>query len=68
MYFLDIASIAHQLNTHFINVGRDLADKLPYNKELAMQYIKRSFRQSFTFRGISTDEVCDLIMGIRLSK
>ena len=40
------ASIAHQLNTHFINVGHELADKLPITNENVNQYIKRSFRDS----------------------
>ena len=62
------ASIAHQLNTHFINVGRELADKLPVTNENVNQYIKRSFRDSFSFRSILVHEVYDLIMGINLNK
>ena len=63
------ASIAHQLrNTHFINVGRELADKLPMTNENVNQYIKRSFRDSFTFHSIVVHEVYDLIMGINLNK
>lgn len=27
--YTDKASIAHQLNTHFMNVGRELADQIP---------------------------------------
>ena len=62
------ASIAHQLNTHFISVGRELADKLPMTNENVNQYIKRSFRDSFTFRSILVREVYDLTMGISLNK
>ena len=28
-FYTDKASIAHQLNTHYINVGRNLDEKLP---------------------------------------
>ena len=66
--YTEKASIAHQLNTHFINVGRELADKLPMTNENVNQYIKRSFRDSFTFRSILVHEVYDLIMGINLNK
>ena len=66
--YTEKASIAHQLNTHFINVGRELADKLPITNENVNQYIKRSFRDSFTFRSILVHEVYDLIMGINLTK
>ena len=41
--FTETGSIAHQLNTHFINVGRELADKLLITNENVNQYIKRSF-------------------------
>ena len=66
--YTEKASIAHQLNAHFINVGRKLADKLPVTNEYVNQYIKRSFRNSFTFRSILVHEVYDLIMGINLNK
>jgi len=61
-------SIAHQLNSHFINVGREIADKLPTTNENVNQYIKRLFRDSFTFRSILVHEVYDLIMGINFNK
>ena len=61
-------SIAHQLNTYFINVGRELSDKLPTTNENVNQYIKRSFQDRFTFRSILAHEVYDLIMGINLNK
>ena len=66
--YTEKADIAHQLNTHFTNVGHEPAAKLPTNNENANQYIKRSFRDSFTFRGILVHEVHDLIMGINLNK
>lgn len=56
------ANIVHQLNTHFINVGRELADRLPTTNENVNQYIKRSFRDSFTFRSILALKVNDLIL------
>ena len=48
--YTDRASVAHQLNTHFINVGRELADKIPQYRDNADQYIKRPFWDSFSFR------------------
>ena len=66
--YTEKADIAHQLNTHFTNVGRELEVKLPTSNENANQYIKRSFRDSFTFRSILVHEVHDLIMGINLNK
>jgi len=58
--YTEKASIAYQLNTHFINVGRELADKLPTTNENVNQYIKRSFQDSFTFRSVLVHEVYDL--------
>ena len=57
-------------NTHFINVlGGELADKLPVpNENVIYQYIKRSSRDSFTFRSILVHEVYDLIMRITINK
>ena len=60
--------LSYQLNTHFTNVGRELADKLPTTNVNANHYIKRSFRDIFTFRSILVHEVHDLIMGINLNK
>ena len=34
--YTDKASIAHQLNTQFINIGRELADKFPPNNAVMM--------------------------------
>ena len=44
MLHADKANIAHKLNTHFINIGRKLADNLPPNNydDSPNQYIKRS--------------------------
>ena len=66
--FTDKISIAEQLNTHFINVGHELADKLPQTGENPNKYIKRSFVNSFMFRGITPEEVHDVIMNIKLNK
>ena len=48
--YTDKASIAHKLNTHFININRELADKLPSNNDYnnPNHNIKCSFRDSFT--------------------
>ena len=64
----DKASIAHQLNTHFINVGRELAEKLPQTNADPNKYIKGAFQNSFMFRGIYIHEVHDAIMGLKLNK
>ena len=68
--YTDKASIAHQLNSHFINIVCELADKLLPNKDdnRLIQYIKRSFRDSFAFRSILVHEVYDLLMGTNLNK
>jgi len=49
-------------------VGHELADKLPTTNENINQYIKQSFRDSFTFRSILVHEVYNLIMGINLNE
>ena len=51
------------LNTNFINIGCELADKLSRNNDdnSLIQYIKRSFWDSL--RGILVLEVYDLLMG-----
>ena len=68
--YTDKANIAHKLNTHFINIGHELADSLPPNNydDNPNQYIKRSFRDSFAFRSILVHEVYDLLLGINLNK
>ena len=40
----DKASICHQLNTHFINVGRDLAAQLPNYNITPTNFIRRRFQ------------------------
>ena len=65
----DTISIAHQLNTYFINEGCELAEKLSsYNNKSTNQYIKWSFRDRFSFRRILVHKFHDLIMAINLSK
>jgi len=66
--YTDKASIAHQLNNYYINVGRSLADTLPRNFTDPTHYITRSFQSSFMFRGICTHEVHDIIMNINFKK
>lgn len=50
------------LNSHFINIGCELADKLPRNNDdgSPIQYIKLSFWN--TLRSIFVHEVYDLLM------
>lgn len=57
--YTDKASIAH---TYKVNIGFELANKLPPNNDDAspIQYTKRYFRDSFTFRSILVHEVYDL--------
>ena len=66
--YTDKANICHQLNTHYINLGNDLAGKLPPNDGDPAKYINRSFQNSFVFRGIYAHEVKDIIMGLKLNK
>ena len=52
---------------HFINVGRNLAHQLPPILTDPTKFIKRSFTNSFMFRGICTQEVHDLINVLEIS-
>ena len=65
-FYTDKASIAHQLNTHYMNVGRDLDENLPERHTNPKNYINRTFQNSFWFRGIYMHEVYDAIMGLKL--
>ena len=64
--YTDKASVAHQLSTHFINVGQVLADKIPNSNQQPRRYIKRTFRESFRFSAILVNEMCDLLSGLNL--
>ena len=64
----DKASICHQLNTHFINVGHDLAAQLPNYNISPTHFIHRRFQNSFMFRGIYNHEVQDALIGLKLNK
>ena len=68
--YTDKASIAHKLNTHFINICRELADKLPPNNDNLNlnQYIKSSFRDRFLFRSVLVHEVYDSLMKTNRNK
>ena len=61
-------SICDQLNSHFINVGNDLAEKLPKHNIDPSKYINRSMTNSFMFRGICPTEVYDEIMSLKVDK
>ena len=57
----DKASITHQLNTHFINVGQYLVNNIPNSNQ------QRTFCDSFRFRGaILVNEVNGLLSGLNL--
>ena len=49
-----------------MNVGEDLADKLPASDTDPLVYIYRSFLNSFVFRGICKCEVYDKIMNLNV--
>ena len=53
---------------HFINVGPNLAHQLPPPLTDPTKFIKRSFTNSFMFRGICTQEVHDLINVLDVNK
>jgi len=52
----DKASICHQLNTHFINVGHDLAAQLPNYSISPTYFIRRRFQNAFIFRGLKLNK------------
>jgi len=66
--YTDKASITHQLNNSYLNIGRKLADKLPWTDMDPTHYITRLFQKSFMFRGICTQEVHDDITKIYMKK
>ena len=68
--YTDKAKICDKLNEYFVNVGPSLASKLPTDPNLLepSSYIKQNFQQNFMFRAICTEEVSDLIQGLKPSK
>ena len=67
--YVDKQSICDQLNNHFINVGNDLADKLPKHDIDPSVYLDRTMTaNSFMFRGICPTEVYDEIMSLKIDK
>ena len=70
--YTDQQSICHLLNTYFINVGCDLASKLPmHNTCGATAIYPKNFQTSFMFRGILVNpvhEVHDTIIGLNINK
>ena len=49
-------------------MSRNLAEKLPTHHADPSSYINRSFINSFTFRGICSQEVYDEIMCLKVDK
>ena len=67
--YVDKQSICDQLNNHFINVGNDLADKLPKHDIDPSVYLDRTMTaNSFMFRGICPTEVYDEVMSLKIDK
>ena len=68
--YTDKANIAHKLNTHFINIGRELADSLRLRiiMMIALTSISNVLFESFTFRSILVHEVYDPQQGTNLNK
>ena len=64
----DKASICHQLNSHFINVGQDFAAHLPNNSVSRTNFIRRRLQKCFIFRGICNHEAQDALIGLKLNK
>lgn len=66
--YTDKNSIANQLNSYFVNVGRKLTEKLPKVTTDPTTYINRNFQNSFMFRSILPHEVEDIIMNLNQNK
>ena len=67
--YTDKISICNQLNSHFINIGPNLAEKIQTQDNTdPIKYITHSLPNSFMFRAIHEHEVKDLIMALDLSK
>ena len=67
--YIDKQSICDQLNSHFINVGNGLGDKLPKHDIDPSVYLDRIMTPSgFMFRGICPTEVYDKIMSLKVDK
>ena len=66
--YTDQSSICDKLNEHFINIGPNLSSQLPSTSTMDPNtYIKRTFQNSFMFRGICIEEVSDLIKGLNIN-
>ena len=66
--YSDKQSICNQLNDYFVSVGETLADKLPASDIDPLEYIQRSFLNSFVSRGICECKVYDKIMNLKVEK
>lgn len=67
--YTDQQGICNLLNTYFVNVGCDLASKLPmHNSNGATACIQKNFQTSFMFRGILMHEVHDTIIWLNINK
>ena len=61
--------ICDKLNSHFINVGPDFAAQIPdCNDKNPVQFIRRSFKDSFMFRAICVHEVRHILHGLKTNK
>ena len=67
--YIDKQSICDQLNSHFINVGNGLGDKLPKHDIDPSVYLDRTMKPSgFMSRGICPTEVYGKIMSLKVDK
>ena len=67
--YTDQTSICDKLNEHYINIGPNLSSQLPSTSTMdPNKYIKRTFQNSFMFRGIGIEEVSDLIKDLNINK
>lgn len=66
--YTDRKNIAHELNTHFIDNGNNLPEKLSPNDINLAKYIYHSSSNSFAFRRIYAHEVQDTFIGLNLNK
>ena len=67
--YTDQLNISNQLNSFFINVGPNLASKLPlHNNSDPIKFINSSIPNSFIFRSILEHEVYDLLINLKSTK
>ena len=67
--YTQIKETCEHLNSHFINVGPRLVAQIgDYSNLNPIQYITRSFGNSFMLRAINDQEVKDLVQNLKSNK